>query len=515
MIERFKKIFEGLNVAYGQTIKTNEISEKGKHKTKSFTVKKVPTDDLWQAHLDGSDPALGIIPIREDSTCTWGCIDWDTYPLDHKKISLDLKSKQFPLTVFRSKSGGAHLFLFTSEPVSAELMRKKLKSMAADLGLSKAEIFPKQISIKIERGDFGSFLNLPYHNIKNTVRYAHDLNGNPLLELNDFFDHYEKIKLTLKELNQFEIVAKKEDDDFKGMPPCLVTLLGLKVFEGQRNDAMYNVGVYLKKRYPDESTWRNKMDSYNNKYFVPPMGSSELETTKDSVCRKDYRYKCKEQPIEPYCDSKICSTKEFGVGDDTPAVTISSIRKYDSDPPVYFCEIDGSTVEVDSKTLHEPDAFSVACLEQIGTPLMPTSKLMWRKMLIKLLENIELTDDKAPDDLKTGIQLQEALADFINKTPGKEIKDILRGIAYIEDDTNTAYFKFDNFWKYLVRIKWSDKNMNKNKVMRLLQTNLEAKIDYPKINTKTVRCLKVPRLNLDRPEPTERKIGKPAWQKES
>jgi len=146
---------------------------------------------------------------------------------------------------------------------------------------------------------------------------------------------------------------------------------------------------------------------------------------------------------------------------------------------------------------------------------MPTSKLMWRKMLIKLLENIELTDDKAPDDLKTGIQLQEALADFINKTPGKEIKDILRGIAYIEDDTNTAYFKFDNFWKYLVRIKWSDKNMNKNKVMRLLQTNLEAKIDYPKINTKTVRCLKVPRLNLDRPEPTERKIGKPAWQKES
>ena len=57
--------------------------------------------------------------------------------------------------------------------------------------------------------------------------------------------------------------------------------------------------------------------------------------------------------------------------------------------------------------------------------------------------------------------------------------------------------------------------MNKNKVMRLLQTNLEAKIDYPKINTKTVRCLKIPRLNLDRPEPTERKIGKPAWQKES
>ena len=512
MLEKFIKIFEGLNVAYGQTIKTNEITEKGKHKTKSFTVKKTPTEDLWQKHLDGADPALGIIPIREDSTCTWGCIDWDTYPLDHKKIAIELTHKKFPLTVFRSKSGGAHLFLFTSEPVTATLMRDKLKTMAADLGLSKAEIFPKQIGIKIERGDFGSFLNLPYHNVKNTVRYAHDSKGRVLLDIEDFFEHYESIKLTQKQLNDFEVVST-EEDDFKGMPPCLVTLLKMKIGEGQRNEGMYNVGVYLKKRYPDENTWRSKMDIYNNKYFLPPIGSSELETTKDSVAKKDYKYKCKEQPIEPYCDPKKCSTKEFGVGDDTPAVTISSIRKYDSDPPVYFCEIDGSTVEVDSKTLHEPDAFSVACLEQIGHPLMPTSKLVWRKMLIKLLENIEQTQEEAPEDLKTDTQLQEALADFINKTPGKEMKDILRGIAYIDEDDDSAFFKFDNFWKYLVRIKWSDKNLTKNKVMRLLQTNLDAKIDYPKINSKTVRCLKVKRIDLDRPKPTEKEIGKPVWQR--
>ena len=41
---------------------------------------------MWEDHLKGTDPALGIIPIRRDNNCIWGCIDWDVYPLDHKQI---------------------------------------------------------------------------------------------------------------------------------------------------------------------------------------------------------------------------------------------------------------------------------------------------------------------------------------------------------------------------------------------------------------------------------------------
>ena len=48
----------------------------------------------------------------------------------------------------RSKSGGAHLFLFTEEPVTAEDLRNKLTQLAAVLGYGNCEIFPKQIKIK-------------------------------------------------------------------------------------------------------------------------------------------------------------------------------------------------------------------------------------------------------------------------------------------------------------------------------------------------------------------------------
>ena len=42
---------------------------------------------------------------------------------------------KLPLIVCRSKSGGAHVFLFTSDYVSAKLMRDKLVQIRAVLGL--------------------------------------------------------------------------------------------------------------------------------------------------------------------------------------------------------------------------------------------------------------------------------------------------------------------------------------------------------------------------------------------
>ena len=68
-VEKFINIFEGLNTAYGQTVKTDQFSEKGKHKTKSFTIKNAVTKKLWDEHLKGSDPGLGIVPINQDNKC--------------------------------------------------------------------------------------------------------------------------------------------------------------------------------------------------------------------------------------------------------------------------------------------------------------------------------------------------------------------------------------------------------------------------------------------------------------
>ena len=110
-MERFKVIFEGLDVAYGQHQPSGSRAD-GKQEGKSYIVKQEVNDDLWNNHLVGNGPSLGIIPIKADNTVKWGCIDIDTYPIDYKKIINSIRNLKLPLVPCRSKSGGMHLFMF-------------------------------------------------------------------------------------------------------------------------------------------------------------------------------------------------------------------------------------------------------------------------------------------------------------------------------------------------------------------------------------------------------------------
>ena len=161
-MEKFIEIFRGLNRAHGCTY-INTIPKNGvKLKTKSFVKREKVTEDLWRKHLQGIEPSLGIIPINEEDTCKWGCIDVDSYAgFDHQKLLNKIKLLKLPLVVCRSKSGGAHIFLFSEKNIEAKIMRDKLNQIKAILGFGNAEVFPKQIELKSEE-DTGNFLNLPY-----------------------------------------------------------------------------------------------------------------------------------------------------------------------------------------------------------------------------------------------------------------------------------------------------------------------------------------------------------------
>ena len=494
-LDKFIDIFSGSFSAYGQTRKTEEFDERGKHKTKSFIIKRIPSTTMFKEHLAGKEPALGIIPINEENKCKWACIDIDLYNgFDHKALIKKIKENNFPLIVFRSKSGGAHVFLFTSEFTPAALFRSKLKEMAAILGYANAEIFPKQNKVDMSKGGTGSFLNLPYHNVKMTMRYAIKTDGSAM-NLEEFFVEYDKVKLTEDQLRNLKLKEEKEVDNLlKGAPPCLVTISKQGIPNGQRNNAMYNFGVYTKKRFPD--TWDRELFKYNDAYCKPPLEKKEVDTIIKSIDGKEYNYKCKDEPIVSFCNAKKCVMQEFGVGDGLPETEIKEIQKYDSDPPLYYVTIGDEQVEVESQDLHEPDRFSLKCLEQIDQAMPPVGKLIWRKAINKLLKNtIPIT---APESTKIHIQLKELLGDYINKIPGKEWKDILRGLSYTEE--GVSYFKFKDFWKYIIRTKiWDTKKYPKQKTARMLETLFDAEEIPGKIANKSVRYMALPTVKLEKP----------------
>ena len=113
-------VFSGLDRAHGiYEITGQKNTARGVKKDGiAKTLHEPLTLELWKKHLDG-EVSIGVIPITDDETCRWGCIDIDEYPIDIKKILKNIDEMSLPLVACSTKSGGLHLFLFTSEPVPA------------------------------------------------------------------------------------------------------------------------------------------------------------------------------------------------------------------------------------------------------------------------------------------------------------------------------------------------------------------------------------------------------------
>jgi len=257
-MKNFIDLFSGLKRAHGCTYVEKKSADGTKVKGKSFVKREPVTDKLWQDHLSGIEPSLGIIPIDENNQCRWGCIDVDKYNLNHKKLINLINNHQLPLTLCRSKSGGAHIFLFTTAPVEAKLLRDKLTAISAFLGFGNAEVFPKQVELKSE-DDTGNFLNLPYFNSANTTRYAFNFKGEAIT-ISQFFLAIKR--LTPEELEKLEL--KRPPSDFSDGPPCIESLTQNKLNDG-RDRVLYQYIQYAKRKWPEE--WAKHINAFNYKYL--------------------------------------------------------------------------------------------------------------------------------------------------------------------------------------------------------------------------------------------------------
>ena len=165
LAEEFAVRYAGLRQAYGTFTANNETREDGKASGKNITISKELSDNdllkLWEDHLSGHQ-SVGLVAIDENNSCVWGAIDVDEYDIDLKDLAIKVAKQKLPLILCRSKSGGAHLYIFLVEPVAASMLQRKLRQIAAAIGYGQTEIFPKQTQLLLDRGDRGSTLNMPY-----------------------------------------------------------------------------------------------------------------------------------------------------------------------------------------------------------------------------------------------------------------------------------------------------------------------------------------------------------------
>mgnify|MGYP003655703556 FL=1 len=489
--EKFKNIFEGLKIAYGQYQKGERSENGSKQQGKAFIVRKNVSDDLWENHLQGKGPALGIIPIREDNTCRWGCIDIDSYNLDHSGLIQSIRNLNFPLIVCRSKSGGAHVFLFTKEFISAALMQSTLKKIAKVLGYEGSEIFPKQTEILVERGDTGNFLNLPYYNETKGLRYALDDKGEAA-SLESFYSMYDQYACTETQVKEIKIEEKKIEEPFPSGPPCLNKLASTGFGEGSRNNALFNIAVYYKQAHPD--SWEDKIVEANLKYMEPKLSNSEVQQLIKSVNRKGYdKYRCKDAPINAVCQSGLCRTKRFGVGyGEEEMPVLGNLTKYKSTPPQWFLDVSGTRIELKSEQLYSPPLFALACLDQanlvVPVPKPKDWKQYFLKPMMQNLQEVEPLESLDPMNQITGL-LQDWTT---NRQSARTMDDIFNKLPFTEE--GFTYFRMDDFFAFCKKNNWDqDKTKTGNLIKRLEnvfvdEVRIPIKKQYPRlIKIKTMK----------------------------
>jgi|TARA_Y100001951_G_scaffold53081_1_gene42096 hypothetical protein len=465
MWKKFKNIFEGLDRAYGQ-YKSSDSKSNGKLGGQSFIRKDLVHDSLWIKHLEGEEPALGIIPITDNSTCRWGCIDVDTYPLDHKDIIKNIEKLHLPLVVCRSKSGGAHLFLFTTDWIPASLMRSTLMEWAGELGHADCEVFPKQIEIRADRGDTGNYLNLPYHGGDNTNRYAFNIDGSGAATLDQFFSLYDKKSIGKDDLSSFKIKKdkKKKNSPLSDGPPCLEILVEKGIEEGGRDNVLYQYAVYAKKKWPDK--WQDKISEFNHKHIKTPLGHQQVTKTINQHEKTDYKYKCKDQPMCSVCVSSVCTTRQFGIGGEGVS-KIGDLTKIQSDgESIYFLNVDGKRVTLTTQDLTNETKFHEACVEQVNIWPPPRGKNQWRLHVQELLTHCQT--EKVDESMTKRGRFKAHLEDFIREQgDALELGDVEINKAYTDEKSGRTFFRLNSLESFLRRRNFH--NFSKTRMIQVIK----------------------------------------------
>jgi hypothetical protein len=445
ILSRFKERFRGLLRAHGIFV-TGEKDSRGKVVGKARTIRSAATDENWKDHLGGK-AGLGIVPINEESRCWFGAVDVDEYDLNVNTLEEKVRKLGLPLVVCRTKSGGAHLYLFLTEPVEAQLARSRLSEWAVALGLPKVEIFPKQSKLA-GPDDNGNWINLPYFGGELTERYA--VREGKALGQEEFLNLADA---TAVDEGRLRSVVVEADAKMEGAPPCLRYFVTIGFPEHTRNLGLFDLAVYCKMRHGEE--WEKELQDMNRRFLVPPLGKTEVDTIIKSVRRRQYFYRCKEPPIVSACNRLACQSARYGMKDagDDPGVIMDNLTKILTDPPIWIMGVDGKRIEFSctSEMLNQR-IFHARCVERVHVfPRMITQNA-WREIIQRLLDKVE--EIEAPEDAGIGGEFREMFREYMTQVRISGSREtLLLGNAYSEN--GQVFFRSNDLMAWMKKRRTS------------------------------------------------------------
>jgi hypothetical protein len=496
-VVRFMQLFRCNERSYGTLSKSNS----------ALTIKGSPIpQEAFRSHLEGS-LGVGGVPIMDDNNCWWGAIDFDVHgpkgrDFNIYELAAKIEKFQYPLILCRSRSGGAHAYVFFAEPTPAAAVRPLLTRWARILGWNDVEIFPKQSNLDASLGQkekpLGNWLNLPYFDVKQTQRYC--IHGGKEVS----FDYF----LELAEGGRYRLEAElaAQSDEYAQGPPCLQEMIRQRIDQGNRNNAVFQAAVFLKRARPED--WKNRVAEFNSLALNSPLNQKELRQITGSVNRRDYNYKCREEPCKSLCNREMCRTREFGITEgDTKANELppfDRIEKVIATPIRWVLHIKGQQIELSSMELFDFSRVRMAVYEKLNM-LLPRMKAdEWDVHLREVAERAQVRHETTIDDI-----IFIKMCDFVRRAwmdkqiPEDERRDaLLRKMPALISVSNTQFKprgqvderdrldEVGRLWYYAFRAQDFIEHMRRHKALIVQEHQVHTILHRVLDNEDTGDCLR-------------------------
>jgi hypothetical protein len=228
---------------------------------------------------------------------------------------------------------------------------------------------------------------------------------------------------------------------------------------GARNNGLFNVGVFARKLKPEG--WQPLVMQIHKESFDPPLSGQEFENVMRSLDGKDYQYTCAKPPIRQHCNPGLCRTRKYGVGGGGPSTPrLSSLQKYNTDPPIWFLDMDnGSRLSLATEDLQNQSGFQKRCMEVLNYMPAKMSQQAWNQMIQALLQDVVVIE--APQDSSPQGQFEELVERFMTgKAQAKHLDEILLGKPFHDQKKRLHLFRLADLLSYFDKQKFKDFKLN-------------------------------------------------------
>ena len=152
--------------------------------------------------------------------------------------------------------------------------------------------------------------------------------------------------------------------------------------------------------------------------------------------------------------------RKFGVGQQSGAPRLSSLSKYNTEPPIWFLDMDnGMRLSLSTEDLQNQAGFQKRCMEAMNYMPPKMNQTQWNQMIQALLQDVVVIE--APEDASPKGQFVDLLERYCTgKAQAKHLDEILLGKPFHDRDDNRHLFRLADFINFLDKQKFKEFKLN-------------------------------------------------------